>query len=107
VSRRPEGRQTWRPCRAAGWDDRAILDLTHVVAYVNDVNRIASGLGVRLKADLSSGRVWGVHRSACRGHQECQRQHGDEHQQDGESGQTIKVGVLRGEAAQAGAGQLA
>jgi len=35
--------------RAAGWDDRAIVDLTLVVAYYNFVNRIASGLGVELE----------------------------------------------------------
>lgn len=35
--------------RAEGWDDRAILDLNQVVAYVNYVNRIADGLGVRLE----------------------------------------------------------
>ncbi len=35
--------------RAEGWDDRAILDLNHVVAYFNYVNRIADGLGVRLE----------------------------------------------------------
>jgi len=35
--------------RAEGWDDRAILDLNHVVAYFSYVNRIADGLGVRLE----------------------------------------------------------
>lgn len=35
--------------RDAGFDDRAILDLTLVVAYFNFVNRIASGLGVELE----------------------------------------------------------
>lgn len=34
---------------AEGWDDRAILDLNHVVAYFSYVNRIADGLGVRLE----------------------------------------------------------
>ena len=37
--------------RAAGWDDRAILDLNQVVAYCNYVNRSADGLGVRLESD--------------------------------------------------------
>jgi len=32
--------------RAAGLDDRAILDLTLVVSYFNFVNRLASGLGL-------------------------------------------------------------
>lgn len=35
--------------RRAGFDDRAILDLTQVVAYYNFVNRLASGLGVELE----------------------------------------------------------
>lgn len=37
--------------RAAGFDDRAIHDLTMVVAYFNFVNRIASGLGVELEEE--------------------------------------------------------
>jgi alkylhydroperoxidase family enzyme len=35
--------------RRAGHDDRAILDLTLVVAYFNFVNRLASGLCVELE----------------------------------------------------------
>lgn len=35
--------------REAGLDDRAILDLTLVIAYFNFVNRIADGLGVPLE----------------------------------------------------------
>lgn len=35
--------------RGAGFTDRAILDLTLVVAYFSFVNRIASGLGVELE----------------------------------------------------------
>lgn len=34
--------------RAAGLDDRAVLDLAQVVGYVNYVNRIVTGLGVEL-----------------------------------------------------------
>jgi uncharacterized peroxidase-related enzyme len=37
--------------RAAGLDDRAILDLCQVVAYFNFVNRMAEGLGVELEED--------------------------------------------------------
>ncbi len=36
--------------RQAGWSDRAILDLTLVVAYFAFVNRIADGLGVELES---------------------------------------------------------
>jgi NAD(P)H-hydrate epimerase len=35
--------------RAAGFDDRAIVDANQVVAYFNYVNRIAEGLGVELE----------------------------------------------------------
>lgn len=37
--------------RAAGFSDRAILDICHVVAYYAYVNRIADGLGVELERD--------------------------------------------------------
>lgn len=39
------------PLRAAGLDDRAILDLCQVVAYFNFVNRMAHGLGVELEGE--------------------------------------------------------
>jgi alkylhydroperoxidase family enzyme len=35
--------------RAAGLDDRAILEVVEVTAYFNLVNRIADGLGVTLE----------------------------------------------------------
>jgi uncharacterized peroxidase-related enzyme len=35
--------------RAAGWSDRAILDLTLVVAYFAFVNRLAQGLGIQVE----------------------------------------------------------
>jgi len=35
--------------RAAGFDDRAILDICQVAAYYNYVNRLADGLGVALE----------------------------------------------------------
>lgn len=35
--------------RAAGFGDRAILDICQVVAYYNYVNRLADGLGVELE----------------------------------------------------------
>jgi alkylhydroperoxidase family enzyme len=33
-------------------NDRAVLEINLTVAYMNFVNRIASGLGVELEADL-------------------------------------------------------
>ncbi len=35
--------------RAAGLDDRSILDLCQVVSYFNFVNRMAEGLGVEIE----------------------------------------------------------
>ncbi len=43
------GTEDIRALRQAGFSDRAILDLTLVVAYFNFVNRIAEGLGVPLE----------------------------------------------------------
>lgn len=43
------GEEDLQALRAAGWDDRAIVDLTLLVAYYNLVNRVASGLGVELE----------------------------------------------------------
>ncbi len=43
-------REDLEPLRAAGLDDRAIVDLNQVVAYFNYVNRVASGLGVELES---------------------------------------------------------
>ena len=37
------------PLRAAGLDDRAILDVAQVVGYFAFVNRLADGLGVPLE----------------------------------------------------------
>lgn len=37
--------------RAAGLDDREVVDLCQVVAYFNFVNRLAEGLGVELEQE--------------------------------------------------------
>ncbi len=42
--------------RAAGFDDRAILDIAQVVAYYAYVNRIADGLGVTLEPYWYEGK---------------------------------------------------
>jgi len=44
--------------RAVGLDDRAILDLAQVVGYFNYVNRIVTGLGVRLGAGEGPAGQW-------------------------------------------------
>src|SRR5262245_1101048 len=42
--------------RAAGFEDRAILDATQVISYFNYINRIADGLGVDRESWI---RAWG------------------------------------------------
>ena len=42
--------------RAAGFNDRAILDIAQVVAYYAYVNRIADGLGVSLEVYWAEGK---------------------------------------------------
>ena len=38
-----------RPCAAAGFSDRAILDINQITGYYAYVNRLADGLGVELE----------------------------------------------------------
>ena len=54
LTRRPEAVQEadLEALRAAGWDDRAILDLTLIVGYFNFVNRVVMGLGAELEPDF-------------------------------------------------------
>lgn len=42
-------RQHHEPLRAAGLEDRGILEVVEVTAYFNFVNRLADGLGVSLE----------------------------------------------------------
>lgn len=42
-------RHDLQPLRAAGLDDRGILEVVEVTAYFNFVNRLADGLGVSLE----------------------------------------------------------
>jgi len=44
--------------RDAGWEDRAILDITLVTAYFNFVNRIANGLGVSFSEEEATGYTY-------------------------------------------------
>ena len=41
--------------KAAGWEDRAILDAALVISYFNFVNRLVLGLGVHLEAEGAGG----------------------------------------------------
>lgn len=42
--------------RAAGFGDRAILDIAQITAYYAYVNRLADGLGVTLEAYWAAGK---------------------------------------------------
>ena len=44
--------------RQAGLDDRAILDLAQCIGYFNYVNRIVTGLGVKLGEDEGAAGQW-------------------------------------------------
>lgn len=46
-------RRDHEPLRAAGLEDRGILEIVEVTAYFNFVNRLADGLGVSLEPDRS------------------------------------------------------
>ena len=43
------------PLRAAGLEDRDILDLAQVTSYFNYINRMADGLGVDLEDFMGAG----------------------------------------------------
>ena len=43
------------PMRAAGLDDRAIVDAVQIIAYFNFVNRLVLGLGVEIETDSGVG----------------------------------------------------
>jgi alkylhydroperoxidase family enzyme len=38
----------WQPLRELGFDDRACLEVAHVVGLFNYLTRLADGLGLRL-----------------------------------------------------------
>ena len=41
----------WQPLRELGFDDRACLEVTHVVGLFNYLTRLADGLGLQLDAE--------------------------------------------------------
>ena len=43
------------PLREAGLDDRAILDLAHVIGFFAYANRLVDGLGCELEAGMDEG----------------------------------------------------
>lgn len=50
--------QDWRPLRALGFDDRACLEVAHVVGIFNYLTRLADGFGLELDAETAeAGRT--------------------------------------------------
>ena len=44
----------WKPLRDMGFDDRACLEVAHIVGIFNYLTRLADGLGLRLDAGTKS-----------------------------------------------------
>src|SRR5207248_1426021 len=52
--------EDWRPLRALGFDDRACLEVAHVVGIFNYLTRLADGLGLQLDAATRAAAESGV-----------------------------------------------
>jgi alkylhydroperoxidase family enzyme len=50
----------WRPLRAQGYDDRACLEVAHVVGIFNHLTRLADGFGLQLDAGTQRAAETGV-----------------------------------------------
>jgi uncharacterized protein YciW len=46
--------------RASGFDDEAILDAAHLVAYFNYANRLMDALGIGPEPDMRHRRAWSI-----------------------------------------------
>jgi alkylhydroperoxidase family enzyme len=50
----------WQPLRDLGFDDRACLEVAHIVGLFNHLTRLADGLGLRLDAPTRAAAESGV-----------------------------------------------
>ena len=50
----------WQPLRALGFDDRACLEVAHIVGIFNYLTRLADGLGLQLDAGTRAAAESGV-----------------------------------------------
>ncbi len=50
----------WKPLRALGFDDRACLEVAHIVGIFNYLTRLADGFGLRLDAPVAKASRTGV-----------------------------------------------
>jgi hypothetical protein len=52
--------EDWRPLRALGFDDRACLEVVHVVGVFNYLTRLADGVGLALDRQTAKASESGV-----------------------------------------------
>ena len=50
----------WAPLRELGFDDRALLEVAHIVGLFNYLTRLADGLGLQLDAPTREAAETGV-----------------------------------------------
>ena len=52
--------QDWQPLRGLGFDDRACLEVAHIVGIFNYLTRLADGFGLQLDAHIRAASDSGV-----------------------------------------------
>ena len=52
--------EDWQALRDLGFDDRACLEVAHVVGIFNYLTRLADGLGLQLDADTRAAAESGI-----------------------------------------------
>ena len=52
--------QDWQPLRDLGFDDRACLEVAHIVGIFNHLTRLADGFGLQLDAKTQEAAETGV-----------------------------------------------
>jgi alkylhydroperoxidase family enzyme len=52
--------EDWEPLRRLGFDDTALLEVTHVVGIFNYLTRLADGMGLLLDAETDQASRTGV-----------------------------------------------
>ena len=52
--------EDWQPLRDLGFDDRACLEVAHIVGIFNYLTRLADGFGLQLDAGTRAAAASGV-----------------------------------------------
>ena len=50
----------WTPLRALGFDDRALLEVAHIIGLFNYLTRLADGFGLQLDSGITEASESGV-----------------------------------------------